>query len=75
MIKFGHEMIYQAVVQDEVSPGLQLFGPSISVRLQGEEGWEGVLPGPFHHKAGSGAPLLRSVRTKTAAGTRQSVTY
>ena len=64
MIKFGHEMIYQAVVQDEVSPGLQLFGPSISVRLQSEEGWEGVLPGPFHHKA-----LLKYVRTKTAAGT------
>ena len=45
-------MIYQAVVEDEMSPGLQLFGPRISVRLEGEEGREGVLPGPFHHKAG-----------------------
>ena len=45
-------MTYQTVVEDEVSPGLDLFGPSISVGLQSEEGGEGVLPGPFHHKAG-----------------------
>ena len=50
MIKY-FMMIYQTVVEDEVSPGLYLFGPGISVRLESEKGWEGVLPGPFHHKA------------------------
>ena len=37
-----------AVVEDEMSPGLQLLGPSVSVRLEGEEGREGVLPRPVH---------------------------
>ena len=31
-----------------MSPGLQLLGPSVSVRLEGEEGREGVLPRPVH---------------------------
>ena len=64
-------MIYHAVVEDEVSPGLQLFGPSVSVGLQGEEGREGVLPGPLHHEPE--LRLLRSVRTKTAADMCQPV--
>ena len=67
MIKY-FMIIYQTVVEDEVSPGLYLFGPGISVRLESEKGWEGVLPGPFHHKAdrrwGREVGLLHSVGTK-----------
>ena len=37
-----------AVIENQMSPSLDLFVPGVLVRLEGEEWWEGVLPGPLH---------------------------